>query len=108
MKRAPASERCIKDIRAEDFRVRILGIVVGRDAANNSVLIDDGTGRALAIFPDAESMGNLSEGKRVRVIGKVKPGSTPEVEVEVVQDMSKLDMDLYTQVKQVSDKLGGT
>lgn len=108
MKRAPAVERSIKDIKADDFRVKIIGIVVDKDIANNSILIDDGTGRAMAIFADPDAIGGLPEGKPIRVIGKVKLGKTPEIEVEIVQDMSKLAMDLYEQVKHISEKLGGT
>lgn len=108
MKRAPAVERSIKDIRPDDFRVRIIGVVVGKDATNNSLLLDDGTGRVVATFPDSSRLGDVQEGKRIRVMGKVKPGSIPVIEAEVIQDMSKLDMVLYEQVKSVSEKLGGT
>ncbi|MFQ5815359.1 MAG: hypothetical protein ACE5G7_02565 [Candidatus Hydrothermarchaeaceae archaeon] len=107
MKRAPALERCVKDIRADDFRVRILGIVVDKDDANNSILIDDGTGRAVAVFPDPDFMKGLAEGKPVRVIGKNRNGNPIEIEVEVVQDMSKLDMDLYEKVRNISEKIVG-
>ncbi len=108
MKRSPALERQIKDVKADDFRVKILGLVVDRDEANNSVLIDDGTGRAVAIFSDPDSMEDVPEGKRVRIIGKAIQGNPLEIEVEVVQDMSELDMDLYEKVRNISEKLAGT
>lgn len=100
-------ERRIRDVRADDFRVRILGIVVDLDKANNSALIDDGTGRAVAIFPDQVHMDGVVVGKPIRVIGKAMQGDTLEVEVEIVQDMSKLDMDLYERVRDISEKLAG-
>jgi len=108
MKRSPAVERQIKDVKADDFRVRILGTVVDRDEANSSVLIDDGTGRAVAVFSDPEALKEVPEGKRVRVIGKARHGEPLEIEVEVVQDMSDLDMDLYEKVRNISEKLAGT
>ncbi len=96
-------EKSIKDISGEDFRVKVLGLVVGRDEANNSVMVDDGTGRVIALFSDPEVFARTDEGKLVRVIGKVRVGEITEIEVEALQDMSKLDLKLYEQVKYVSE-----
>jgi len=106
MRRLPAIEKNIKDINQEDFRVKVLGIIVGRDEINNRAMLDDGTGRIVALFADPEQFGSAKEGRRVRIIGKVRKGESSELELEaeILQDMSKLDMGLYGQVKSISEK----
>lgn len=106
MRRLPSKEKSIKEISEQDFRVRVLGTVVDRDEVNNSVMIDDGTGRATLLFADPEQLGIAREGKLVRVIGKVRKDENA-IEVEIIQDMSKLDIGLYEQVKYISEKIKG-
>ncbi len=106
MRRAPALEKSIKDISGEDYRVKVLGVVVDRDEARNSALVDDGTGTVQALFPDPEALAGLEEGKLVRVIGKVRVGEGIEIEAEAVQDMSKLDRELYEKVMALSEESG--
>lgn len=105
LRRLPARERCIKDITSEDYRVRVLGTIVDINEGNGSALLDDGTGRAMLLFADPEQFSNVKEGKRIRVIGKARREEEVEIEVEIIQDMSKLDLGLYEQVKYMEDKL---
>jgi RPA family protein len=104
-RRLPAVERNISEIRPEDYRVRILGTVVDRDEVTNSAMIDDGTGRIIAYFPTGEDFSLAKEGRLVRVLGKIRKGENIEMDVEIIQDMEKLDIGLYEQVKYVSEKL---
>lgn len=107
-RRLPAKEKNIKDISEEDFRVRILGTVVDRDEINNSAMIDDGTGRAIMLFADPDQFFLAEDGKLVRVVGKVrKEEENIEIEVELIQDMGKLDLGLYEQVKYISERFRG-
>jgi pyruvate kinase len=108
MRRLPAKEKNIKTINEEDFRVSVLGIVVDRDENSSSLMIDDGTSRAIVYCSDPDQFSKAEEGKRVRIIGRVTmEDKEVTIEAEVIQDMSNLDMGLYEQVRQVSEKLRG-
>ncbi|MDI6654408.1 MAG: hypothetical protein QME59_00795 [Candidatus Hydrothermarchaeota archaeon] len=104
VRRLPSKEKSIKEISEQDFRVRVLGTVIDRDEVNNSAMIDDGTGRIAALFADPEQLAIAREGKLVRVIGKVRKDENA-IEVEIIQDMGKLDTGLYEQVKYISEKM---
>lgn len=107
LRRLPGVEREIAKITGEEHRVSVLGVVVERDEINNSALIDDGTGRAVAYFSTGQDFNLAREGKVVRVIGKVRKDENVEIDVEIIQDMSKLDIGLYEQVKYVMSKIQG-
>ncbi|WP_456475333.1 hypothetical protein [Candidatus Pyrohabitans sp.] len=104
-RRFPAKQVEIGNITGEEFRVRVLGTIVDCDETSGTALIDDGTGRAVLLFADPELFARAVEGKRVRVLGKVRVGEAVEIEVEVIQDMSRLDVSLYEQVKYAVEKL---
>lgn len=106
-RRLPSVERSIKDITEKDFRVRVTGIVVDRNDANSSIMLDDGTGRLIAFFADPDQFAMAEAGRLIRVIGRVRKEENIEIDVEILQDMSKLDSGLYEQVKYLSEKLGG-
>jgi hypothetical protein len=106
-RRLPAKQVEIAKITGDEFRVRVLGTIVDKDEASGTALIDDGTGRAVLLFADPELFERAKEGSRVRVLGKVRIGETVEIEVEVMQDMSRLDINLYEQVKYAVEKLKG-
>ncbi|MFQ5887707.1 MAG: hypothetical protein ACE5HY_03325 [Candidatus Hydrothermarchaeales archaeon] len=106
-RRLPSKERCIKDITADDIRVRVLGVVVGRDEDNYSIMLDDGTGRAVVQFIDPDQFQKAEAGKRVRIIGRAMVQEGVVMEAELIQDMSKLDMGLYEQVRYITEKIRG-
>ncbi len=107
-RRQPAVERSIGEITEKDFRIRVLGFVVERNEARNAAMIDDGTGRAIALFSSTESFSKALEGTLVRVFGRVRHGEFPEIEVELLQDMSGLDRELYEQVRLIAGKIKGS
>lgn len=98
--RAPAAPRDIEEIDPEQGgRVRILGTVL--EVRQDSLMVDDGTG-STEVFVNADDREALEEGQRIRVFGRVLP--TPdsfEIQGEIVQDMSELDMDRYQQVREL-------
>lgn len=104
-RRLPAVEKSIKDLSEEDFRVRVNGVIVDVHKDTYTAMIDDGTGRAVIQFIDPELFGRLKEGKPMRIIGKMVPGENTMIDVEILQDMSKLDLSLYNRVKYVSEKM---
>lgn len=103
-RRAPAVHKTVENINSdEDIRVRIIGTVIEANA--DSVMVDDGSG-ATEVFLDADDLESVKDGQRVGVIGRVLP--TPEsfeIQGEIVQDMSELNMELYNKVKNISPYL---
>lgn len=99
-RRAPAVSKKIEDIEPEeDIRVRILGTVL--EIKEDSAIIDDGS-KSVEAFFDQEELETMEENQRVRVLGRVLP--TPdsfEIQAEIVQDMSDLNLELYNKVKEV-------
>ncbi len=104
-RRAPAVEVEIGSILPEMRRVRVLGTIVDRDSAGGTALLDDGTGRAVLLFSDPEVFEQVQEGRRVRVIGRPRVEEGVVIEVEVVQDMERLEPGLYEQVKYAVESL---
>ena len=98
-RRIPCAERRISDIRPDDVRVRVLGTVIDRD--DSRVMVDDGTSRISAVFDKAPEVGM---NQVVRVFGRVIPMEQGfELQADVLQDMSGLDLSLY---RRVSSALG--
>ena len=92
-KRSPAVARTVSEIRQEDVRVRIIGTVI--DRTENAVALDDGTGKIDVNFKEPVK---AELNKLVRIFGKVVPTDSGfELEGEILQDMSKLDMESYKQ-----------
>ncbi|MFQ6137324.1 MAG: replication protein RepA [Candidatus Hydrothermarchaeales archaeon] len=106
-RRQPSKEKSIEDITSDDFRVRVLGVVVDRDEDDYSIMLDDGTGRAVVQFSDPDQFHLAEAGKRIRVIGRVMVQEGVVIDAELIQDMSKLDMGLYEQVRYVTEKIRG-
>jgi len=102
-RRRPGIEKTISEINENDFRVRILGTVVDLDEVNNSCVIDDETDRATVFFESQEKFSLVETGKTLRVIGKVRKNN--EIDAEIVQDMSMIDLGLLEQAKYVLEKL---
>jgi uncharacterized protein YdeI (BOF family) len=93
-RRMPSVERRISEIRPGDMRVRLVGTVVDRQ--ENRIVLDDGSGRVNVSFgfsPQANPK------QFVRVFGRViETGNGLEVDGEIVQNMEKLDKDLYKKI----------
>ncbi len=98
MKRQPAVERRIKDIKNSDTMVRILGTAV--EVREGDFTLDDGEGQ-IVVISDPEKVSLLREGQPVRVIGRIFKDPEPVLQGEVVQDMSSLDLDLYRRVREL-------
>lgn len=97
-KRAAAVSKKVTDINPEkDIRVRILGKVI--DRTEDVIVVDDGYGKA-EIIADRH---NADVGDLVRVFARVLPLENGyELRAEIIQDMSRLDIELY---KKVMDKI---
>ncbi|RLJ09881.1 MAG: replication protein RepA [Candidatus Aenigmatarchaeota archaeon] len=96
-RRLPCVERKISEIRPEDMRVRITGTVI--DKSEDKLVIDDGSGRITVIF---DSPVDVKPNQFVRVFGRVIPLENGfELMGEIVQDMSRLDPELYKKVQDI-------
>lgn len=95
--RSPAVPRRIADINPEtDIRVRLVGRV--SDKRDNSIFLKDDSGE-VEIIMEPEFASCLSEGEIIRVFTRVLPLETGyELRSELIQDMNKLDKELYDKV----------
>ncbi|MFH0829593.1 MAG: hypothetical protein V1887_00320 [Candidatus Aenigmatarchaeota archaeon] len=100
-KRLPAIEKSITDISADrDVRVRILGTLL--DSSDNTILIDDGTGKAEVSFDDGNGIDGLQKGQLVRIIARVLPLIDGyALRGEAVQRLEGFDIQLYKKAKQL-------
>jgi len=79
--------------------VSIVGTVVNRNDTVLSFLLDDGTGTVNVILNDADKFSQLHDGQIVRVFGRLwGEGSDIEIQGDLIQDFSKIDLALFKQV----------
>ncbi len=96
IRRFPAKHKQISKIAESDVRVSVLGTII--DKQNDFIMIDDGTGRIKISFQDVK----FDLNQLVRVFGRVIPTpSGSELQGEVIQDMSKLDLSLFKKIQQL-------
>ncbi len=97
-RRMPAVPRKIEGINPEtDIRVRLSGTIIGKDDA--TLVIDDGTGKSEVIFDPVTNKVECQKGDFVRIFARVLPLETGfELRLELIQDMSTLDIELYKKI----------
>ena len=97
-RRMPAIPRKISDINPEkDIRVRLLGRVI--DKSDNTIIIDDGSGKAEIIVENESDFERLNINDVLRIFTRVLPLETGyELRSEIIHDMNKLDLDLYKKI----------
>ncbi|MEE9323411.1 MAG: replication protein RepA [Candidatus Aenigmarchaeota archaeon] len=99
-RRLPAYEKKVAEIGKDDIRVRLLGMVI--DRKDNVVVLDDGTGKINVVFAEPVV---TEANKRVRVFGRVIPSEGGfEIQGEILQDMSDVDLELYKKVTELEKK----
>lgn len=106
-RRRPAIEKKIKDVDPTiDRRVRLVGTVIGKDAANGMVAIDDGTGKISAFFDDlkvVEKLDSYKEGDPALVVGRISPTAEGfDINGEVIRSVKGLDFNLLEKVREKS------
>jgi len=98
--RSPSRERKIGEMKPEDSRVGIVGIVV--DSKDNIIVIDDGSGRAEVLF---EEVPKVNAGQLLRVIGRAVPTDGGfQLQGEALQDFSGADIDLWRKTSGLWEK----
>jgi len=91
-----AKDKDIASVKPEiDVRVRLTGTVI--DTGQNSVVIDDGTGKAEVIF---EEQPQVNQGQLVRVITRILPLIDGfQFRGELLQRLNGFDIKLYKKAK---------
>ena len=102
-KRLIAFDKKVEELSEMDKKVRILGIVIS--STPDLAIVDDGTGTIAVRTADP-----LEEGSRYRIIGQIFriAENKYELNAEIVQDMGKLNIDLYQKVEGIKRKLEPT
>ena len=84
----------VKEITEKDARVRFVGAVVELDRNSGVMLIDDG--ERISVISTPEQVEKLKIGDVVGIIGIVLPYEEGvEIRCEFIQDMNKLNKELY-------------
>lgn len=96
MRRIPAVIKRIEDI-SDELRVSVVGTVVKK--TDGGFILDDGTGQLMV---NCDPCIQVSETTIIRVIGK-KYAET--LEAEIIQDMGKLNMQLYLKMYELKKKI---
>ncbi len=99
-KRMPSVHRSVSDIRPEDMRVSVVGTVL--DRADDGLMLDDGTGKVDVTLDEPPP---VERGKLARVFGRVVPvEGGVQLQGELVQDMTGLDMELMNRVRKLESR----
>lgn len=98
-RRLPGIERKISEIQPEnDIRVRIMGTVIG--TGQNSLILDDGSGRVEILFDHNPAY--VSEGRLVRVITRILPLIDGfDCRGECIQLLNDFNVDLYNKAQEI-------
>jgi len=98
-KREPAKYISIAELSKDLNRVALVGTIVSRNEAISSFMLDDGTGTVNIIMNDVGQFSKLKDGQVIRVFGRLwGEGDDIELQGDLVQDFSKLDLTLFKKV----------
>ena len=98
MRKAPAVDRKISEIKIGDSRIRVVGLVV--DKKEGELMLDDGTGQVTVFFDDPALATDMSVGSKIRVFGvPLNVAGKHELQAEIIQKVDKLDLELYDEVR---------
>jgi len=98
MRKAPAVDRKISEIKIGDTRIRVVGLVVDRKEAE--LVLDDGSGQITVFFDDPALATGIEVGSKVRVFGTpLNVGGKHELQAEIIQRVDKLNLELYDEAR---------
>ena len=109
----PALKKDIKEITKDDIRVQILGTVIeyipgtiNDSGSLSQMILSDGTGN-LNVLIDENLDREFKIGDKVRVFGSLihDAESDTKLYAEIIQDMNKLNIELYKKVEELKKKL---
>jgi hypothetical protein len=90
-KTEPSITRKISEINPNlDTRIRIIGKII--DIQEGFFVMDDGSGKITVSYNDeTPKPAEIVTGLTIRVLGFVIPSDPPELQAEIIHDMSKLN-----------------
>jgi len=96
IRRAPSLDIKISNLKPDMGRVALLGTIISKNEDISAFMLDDGEAQVLILLNNIKDFEKVSEGQKVRVFGKVwgQEGEL-EIQADVIQDFSKVDMRLY-------------
>jgi len=98
MRKAPAGNRKISEIKIGDTRIRVVGLVVDKKEAE--LVLDDGSGQITVFFDDPALATGIEVGSKVRIFGTpLNVGGKHELQAEIIQRVDKLDLELYDEAR---------
>ena len=101
-RRLPAVEKMISEIDSKSVRVKITGTII--DKKDNTIMIDDGSGKIQASFTETVP---FEAQKLVRVFGRVIPNEEEfELQGEIIQEMEGIDLGAYKKIRELEKKTG--
>lgn len=103
-RRLPSGKKKISDIKLDDVRVSVTGTVIDKQD-DGVMVIDDGTGRVNVTFDDPGVLKDVELNQLVRILGRVMPVENGfELQGDVLQDMSRLDLELRKRIESINIK----
>jgi len=104
----PAIKKDVNEITENDKRIQILGTVVeyiagtvGDSSSLSEVILSDGTGN-IRVFIDEDIDREYKPKEIIRVFGRVgKDERGLYLNAEIIQDMNKLNIDLYKKIRKL-------
>lgn len=105
LKRKPAKEVLLGELKNESGRVAVLGEIISFSKDTSECIISDDQEKAKLVFQDSKQLDSLREKELYRVIGKtVFNSNLPTINVETIQGMHGFDLDLWKKVRGIEAK----
>lgn len=97
-KRSVGKEKKISNVSSDDTRAKLVGTITSKDDDSSLLTLDDGEDQARVVTEELDSV-DFEVGDKIRIIGLVRQSLSEEedfeINAEIIQDASDLDMDIY-------------
>jgi len=87
-----------------DFRVNIIGKII--EKREDMIIVDDGTGNIIVNLSSDTVMPKLEGNEMVRVFGIVLPTQPLQMQAEIIQDFSDLNLEILKTWKKIYNDFG--
>ena len=101
IRKKPYLEINISDI-PKNGNYRLIGTI--ESINGNELVVNDGSGQ-ITVFLQNQPDFEIKEGSLVRIFGFIELEPKKQMNASIIQDMSKLDIDTYFQVKELENSL---
>jgi hypothetical protein len=88
-----------------DLKVKLIGFVV--DKKGETMVLDDGSGKVSAFIDAPDIMEKIKINQLIRVFGSTLPTESGfEIKVDLIQDLTNLNINLYKKVEELYKEMG--